>query len=275
MILISADGTHFYIHRQRLLEASDTCWSNLLIFPAGVIYQSSLRVTEDSPTLNVVLHIIYRLPLKDLSPCLSTLVAAAHALKTYGISLKPYVSIGMPLFDELAVKIPSMALEVYAIAAENNLFELAREASKHLLSLQVSSLSRETTLRIGPVYLCMLCDLLMERAYVLKCLVIQPPEQHAPTETCGRHEYHELLLDWAKIAYSLVFSDSSGPLRHDFEGNPMKVNQYIDISPELLHATLQQLNLLHPCPECVQSIDHRVQAVVSRWALTPVRVLDS
>lgn len=274
MILISTDGIHFFVHRKQLLEASDAYWNDLLVSSTGVIYPSHLRVVEDSPTLNVVLHAIYRLSLMGYSPSLTTLAAAAHALKMYGISLKSNISPGMPLFDELVVKIPSMALEVYTVAAENDLFDLACEASKQLLSLRISSLTNEIVLRLGPMYLCMLCNLLTERSYVLRRLVIQPPKQHRPTDTCGFRGYQDLLFEWSKIATTIILSGSPGSLLR-CENGSMKVDQYIGTSPELLYAMLKPLNLPHSCPACIQSIDYRVQDAVSRWSLTPVRVTNS
>lgn len=226
---------------------------------------------EDSPTLNVVLHAIYRLSLTDYSPSLSTLKAAAQALTRYGIPLKSNMCPGMPLFDEMAAKIPTMALEIYTIAAENDLFDLACEASKHLLSLRISSITNEIALRLGPVYLCMLCNLLTERSYVLKRLVVQPPKQHVPTETCGLHAYHDLLFEWAKIASTIILTGSPGSLFRCANG-VMKVDSCIGISPELLHATLKPFNFPHSCPACVQSIDCHIQDIVSRWSLTTVRI---
>lgn len=212
MTLISSDEIQFYVHRKQLLEASDAYWSDLLVTPTGSLYPSSLRVAEDSPTLNVVLHVIYRLSLQAYSPDLLTILAAINALRVYGIPLKSNVSPGMPLYDELVVQVPFMPIEVYAIAAENDLFELACEASRHLLSFKISSLTDEIAFRLGPVYLCMLYNLLIERVYVLRRLVIQPPDQHAPTALCGSEGYRALQLEWSKLASAMILSGGPGLL---------------------------------------------------------------
>lgn len=103
-----------------------------------------------------------------------------------------------------------MPLEVYTIAAENDLFELACEASKHLLSFEVSSVTDDIALRLGPMYLCMLFNLVTERTYVLQHLIIQPPAQHGPTALCGSNEYHDLQLEWSKVTSTLILSGSPG-----------------------------------------------------------------
>ncbi|KAK7681856.1 hypothetical protein QCA50_015203 [Cerrena zonata] len=251
VILISTDEVHYHVHRKQLLEASYAYWNHLLVSSSTINHPSSLRVAEDSLTLNIVLHVIYRLSLKYNSPSLGTLLAGISALKTYGISIKSNVSPGMPLFDELLTNIPSMPLEIYITAAENDLFQIACKASKHLLSFPISSITDEIALRLGPHYLCMLCSLLIERVRVLRRLVIQPPGQHIPTLMCGLREYRDLQTAWLKIASTIILN-----------GGP-------SMTAGMLHAIFGSHNFPTLCPSCIHSVEQHVEDVVTRWSMTP------
>ncbi|KAK7692358.1 hypothetical protein QCA50_003983 [Cerrena zonata] len=250
-ILISTDEVHFYVHRKQIMGASDSLWAGLLISSPESLPSSSLHVTEYAPTLEIILRSIYRLSLEDYSATLETVLAAINAMKMHGISLKSHISPGMPLFNALVDKLPSAPLEVYCVAAENDLFELACEASKYLLHMSMSSVTDVIALRLGHLYLRMLFDLLSERTRILQRLVIQPPPQHPPTALCGSDEYRGLQSAWSKMACTPILS-----------GGP-------DTSVEMLRATFNSDNFLNSCPTCVQFINRHVEDVLSRWSTTP------
>lgn len=216
MILVSTDTVHFYVRQTRLLAASKSFFDNLLPSPPNRPDQALLSLDEDANTLNIVLHIIYNIPFRHYSPSLDVLLKATKALKKYGIPLNLKLAPGTPLFEELVTKVPFAPIEVYAIAAENDIFPLATEASSYLLSFQFSSLSDEMSLRIGPIYLLMLFHLHTERLHVLQSLVTSPPREHRPTLLCGWTDYQCLKTAWSLACASFMFNASPGLVTHYF-----------------------------------------------------------
>lgn len=209
IILISVNDVSFLVHQSQLLRASTSYWNGLLA-PEGQNYPYSIRLDEDANTLDVVLHAIYRLPMDHLSPNITTLLTAIRSLKDYGVPLKPIIFPEAPLFNELVAKASCLPLEVYIVAAENDLFELAREVSTHLVTLQINTLTDENALRLGSSYLRMLYYLHVERTRVLKRLVVQTPKQHSRSIACGEREYRVLQLEWAKVSSKFILSQDPG-----------------------------------------------------------------
>ncbi|KAK7691715.1 hypothetical protein QCA50_005115 [Cerrena zonata] len=243
--LVSNDAVHFLVHRSRLLKASKS------FGPLLAPDLDMLRLPEDANTLNVVVHVIYNIPFIQYTPTLDILLQVVKALKKYEIPLKSFLNPGTPLFDGLINKLPAMPLEVYLVAAENDLFELACEASKQLLSFLLTILTDEDVQRMGSIYLRMIFTLQTERLFVLRRLVANPPTAHAPTTTCGAGEYGRLKSAWSSASVNFVL-----------DGKP-------DVSVVLLYKTLDAAKTDLPCTDCQQCVTQRVQEIVVRWSLTP------
>lgn len=210
IILNSNDHVYFYVHRTRLYAASSNNFYGLLTEDANHPHLTTISLQEDSVVINILLHVIYSLSLRQYSPPLETLLEAIKVLKKYGIPLGPHTIRATPLFDELVIKMPFMPLEVYAIAAEHDLFDLAAEASSFLLSFPLSTLTDEMAGRIGPLYLRRFFSLHVERLRVLQQLLARPPPEHPATLDCGWTDHQRLKTAWSLACSGIVYDARAG-----------------------------------------------------------------
>ncbi|TCD60287.1 hypothetical protein EIP91_010421 [Steccherinum ochraceum] len=217
VVLISSNNVLFYAHTYLLLQSSDNSFNHLLgvegIGNARGVFIGSLWVVgvpTDSALFNVVIHTIYGMPCNHFDPPLEILLQAVKSLKTYGIS--PGVAVGrdMPLYNHIVAKMPRGAIEVFLVAAENDLDALAVTASAHLLSLSLPSITEEMAGRMGPLYLNRLVALQMDRMGYLKQLLAEVPEPHDDTAYCGPAERGQLSRAWALVASGLMWDTRSG-----------------------------------------------------------------
>lgn len=210
VVLVSSDAVHFFVRRSRLLDASNSNFAFLLGPYLDQTTRQSIHVTEDAQTLNIVLHVIYGVSFHLYCPPLETLLQAIGTLDKYGVALNLRILPGTPLFDDIILKMPYQALEVYIVAAEHNLYELARSASSHLLSTSLLSLPKAAVLRLNPDYLTMLYNLHMSRTTVLHRIVAQPPGGHEPLFHCGFSECQAMKSAWSVAASNFVIKANAG-----------------------------------------------------------------
>lgn len=233
MVLISSDGVLFYAHRFLLLEASDNAFNGSLGADApGLrkeLFTGALRnvgVSTSSTVFNVVLHTIYGMSCKQFQPSLEVLLQAVKALKTYGIRLERVLSSNTPLYAHIVAEMPHDPIDVFLVAAENNVDALAIAASAHLHSVVLPEITDEMAYRMGPRYLKRLVTLHLRRVNYLKKLLMDMPKPHEDTPGCGRVEQRKLGRSWALAAASLVWDIRPGQIleteRNDtVEGSPL------------------------------------------------------
>ncbi|CAL1707903.1 unnamed protein product [Somion occarium] len=130
IVLRSSDNVFFYVHTSRLNETSENAFNALLVLRTSDI----LSLPEDAIVLNLVLHCIYNLSFSHYFPSLDNVLIAVNAMKKYGMPLNRYVARGTALFRQIVSQAPLQPIEVYMVAAENDLFDLAVEASSNLLA---------------------------------------------------------------------------------------------------------------------------------------------
>ena len=210
-VLVSNDGVHFDVHCSRFPEFSGNNFGGLLAPPPDRTNARSIQLPEDSQIINLILHIVYGVYFRPSSPSRQTLLATLRALHKYGIRPSFYVVPNSPIFDNLISSYANESLELYAIGAENDIFELARQASEHLLDINLQSLSNEVVMRIGSSYLTMLYTLHAARAQVLQRLLLRPPDGHTPDDNCGPAGIQRMKSDWAMTTSSFVFSLAPSP----------------------------------------------------------------
>ncbi|KAK7689796.1 hypothetical protein QCA50_006435 [Cerrena zonata] len=254
MILVSKDAVHFFVQRSRLLDASNNQFASLInpyFYGPLQIPRETLQLTEDALTLNVVLHIIYHISFRLYSPPLEVLLQAVKTLGKYGIALDLYLCPGTFLFDDIVLQMPRQPLEVYIVAAEYDLFELARAASGCLLSISPLSISKPTLLRLNSEYMSMLYNMHISRANVLQRIVSRQPDEHEPTSRCGLREYQMMKVAWSATTSHFVLG-----------ARP-------DVSAALIRNTLESFKYSLPCTQCQQCVQRRINEVLLKWTITP------
>lgn len=213
LVLLSSDSVFFYVHNHVLLAASDNNFNSLL--PPSQKEKSGpmghvVLVPESSTVLNVVLHAVYDSSCSHYSPSFESLAAALNSMTTYGISLRTHVAATTPLYTLLLSLAPIYPLELYALAATYDLYDLAVPTSAYLLSFSLASLTDEMAERIGPKYLKRLFFLHFGRADALKRLLLPPPHPHPPTTACDYSEQKKLTRAWALASAYLAWDARPG-----------------------------------------------------------------
>ncbi|KAJ6614300.1 hypothetical protein B0H10DRAFT_164568 [Mycena sp. CBHHK59/15] len=248
--LLSKDSVFFYVHADLLLDASENRFRAMLpVQPADGDDQPVLNVPESSPVLNIILHAIYDMSSAHYSPSFDTLVKAVDAMPIYGINPKLRITPSTPLFTLLLSHAPLFPLELYALAAHYDIYDLAVPTSSHLLAFPLSRLSDQVVERMGPVYLKRLFFLHFGRAEALKRVLLPPPHPHAPTSSCDFQSQKGLTRAWALASAYLAW-----------DVRP-------DLSTSTLESALRPLSEHLPCGLCKNALDTRVKNLIVQWSI--------
>lgn len=278
LILVSSDSVYFYVHSPILLSTSQNGFNSLL--PVGFVREDPSRpepilaVPERSSVLNVILHIIYHMSCTQYSPSFDILVEAVRTLKTYGISAKNVITPSTPLHGILLTHAADRALELFALASQNDLYDLAVSSSSFLLSISLSAITDQMAEQIGPIYLKRLFFMHLGRAEVLRNILLPPPYPHPPTSTCDTTQQKNLTRAWALASASLVWDARAGA--HAFgDGIFMHVRPIlmliVDVSINAMKAVLSPLGDFLPCELCRTALNERIKTLISRWLAIKVR----
>jgi len=171
-----------------------------------------LTVPEHSSVFNIVLHAIYDTPCTQHHPSFDTLVEVISALITYGITPKNAITPSTPLHDILLTHAASRPLELFALASQHDLEDLAIATSPYLLSFSLSTISDEMAKQMGPIYLKRLFFMHLGRAEVLRSILLPPPYPHNPTAACGYGQQKNLTRAWTLAAAYLAWDARAGAL---------------------------------------------------------------
>ena len=160
--------------------------------------------------LNLVLHCVYDLPCtrfsssaEDVSTCVATIIK-------YGLPLSTYASQGSSLYNLVLSRAPTAGIQMYSLAAQHKLEQLAVAVSPFLLSFDPATLTDDLVGRMGAVYLRKLVFLLLGRSAALKRLLSPPLSYHTPDDTCGTQEHEALMNAWSLAVASLSWNPRPG-----------------------------------------------------------------
>ncbi|TCD64952.1 hypothetical protein EIP91_003410 [Steccherinum ochraceum] len=217
VVLVSSDHVLFYAHKSHLLASSNNTFNGRLSADStGMVMGSPLGslwvvgVSTGSVLFNIVLHAIYGMSCSQFNPPLEALLHAVKSLKTYGVSLAHALGHDTPLYNHIVAESPRRPIEVFLVAAENDLDALAVTSSEYLQSLKLSDITDEMADRMGPRYLRRLTVLHFDRMEYLKQLIMDLPQPHEDTMECGFIEQTKLARAWTLAAASLVWDIRPG-----------------------------------------------------------------
>lgn len=252
VVLLSKDSVYFYVHSDLLLDASDNGFRAMLpVSPSSEDDDEPpiLNVPELSPVLNVILHAIYDMSCAHYSPSFDTLVNAVDSMPIYGIHPNSTITPSTPLFTLLLSHAPLFPLELYALAAHYDIFDLAVPTSSHLLAFPLSRLTDEVVERMGATYLKRLFFLHFGRAEALKRVLGPPPHPHPPTPSCDFHSQKGLSRAWALAVAYLAW-----------DVRP-------DMSTSTLESALRPLAEHLSCDQCKNALNDRVKNLIVQWSI--------
>jgi hypothetical protein len=213
-ILLTVDNVLFLVHASRLLRLSANHFASLLWFPLKGTEDCLpfIIVDENSAILTIVLQIFYEMYNELSSHTLDAFALAFRSLRKYGVHLQEIIAPHMPLMEHLLSYAPVRAIELYALAAENELESLAVIVSSYLLSYSIADLPDELAVSIGARYLKRLYCLQQNRMISLRGLLLSSPELHSPSPACGMMEQRKLSRAWAFAAAQLAWDAGPGML---------------------------------------------------------------
>lgn len=217
VVLLSSDSVFFYVHSHILIAASENGFRGRLPPPPTKDQNSIISIPENSVVLNILLHTVYDISCAPYSPTFPSLVTAVNRLPVYGIPPKIRIAPSTPFFSVLLSHAPLYPLELYALAASYDLYDLAVSTSSHLLSFPLSTLTDQMAERIGPVYLKRLFFLHFGRSDALKRVLLPPPHPHAPTPLCDFTEQKKLTRAWALASAYLAWDARPGKSRKPWQ----------------------------------------------------------
>jgi len=277
LVLLSNDSVFFYVHTNKILKASENGFNHTIPLPTRQDHDQLgpvLAVPESSVVLNILLHAVYNMSCAHYAPSFFALESAVIALKTYGVPLHDRIANSTHLYILLMSHAPHYPLELYALAASNDLYDLAASTSSHLLSLTLASLTDEMARRIGPVYLKRLFFLHFGRADALKRLLISPPHPHAPTQWCDFTEQKKLTRAWALASAYLAWDARPGQSTDHPQIIYVSNTSLQDLSVSTMESALNPLGDHLVCDLCRDALTHRVKNLVHAWSVVKVRTLN-
>jgi hypothetical protein len=170
-----------------------------------------LTLPESSPVVNIMLHVIYDVSCAQYSPSFDMLVEAVSTLITYGVTPQKVITPTTQLYDILLTHAASRPLDLFALASQYDLEDLAIASSVYLLSFPLFTISDEMAVRIGPIYLKRLFFMHLGRAEVLRSILLPPPYPHTPTPACGYRQQTNLTRAWTLASAHLAWDARAGP----------------------------------------------------------------
>lgn len=270
LIIISADRVLFHLHANQVLALSTNGFAHKWPPQSCSVNSNSvpiILVPEPSPLVNLVLHCVYDLPctrfsssVEDVSDCVTTIIK-------YGLPLAVYISQGRALYNLVLSKAPTAGIQMYALAAQHRLEQLAVALSPFLLSYDLATLTDDLVGQMGAVYLRRLVFLHLGRSAALKRLLSPPLNYHTPDDTCGTREHDALMNAWSLAVTPLAWNARPGPCPplHTSSKYGGVLNPPTDLAPTTVKAALGPLVDLISCSRCKEGIQRTIKSVVATW----------
>ncbi|KAH7905817.1 hypothetical protein BJ138DRAFT_1118136 [Hygrophoropsis aurantiaca] len=246
IILLSSDSVFFHVHRAMLQVASKLAFriGNAMSSPEIPV----IVVSEASAVLNIVLHTIYGRTCSGYSPSFEDLSTAVFVLVDNDIVIEEYIASATPLGILILTHAPRRSLEVYILAGRHYLNNLAITASRHLLSCNLSSITDNMAVDMGPIYLRRLFTLHSERLASLRLVLMPPPHPHPETPACEFSEQNKVARAWALASAYLIWDSR------------------VDLTANNIRAVITPMEEHLRCLRCRENLRSRTNTLVLQWA---------
>lgn len=160
-----------------------------------------------------MLHVLYSTSLTDYVPTFETLVMAVTQMPRYGVVPRVHITPASPMHDLLLSFAARHPFELYTLAAQFDLQDLAVSTSAYILSYSLANISDTMAERMGPLYLKRLAGMYLTRLNELKSALRRPPAPHAPSRECSRDEQEGLASAWVSVAGRMIWDARLGAWR--------------------------------------------------------------
>lgn len=220
IIFVTSDFAYFHAHSNIILDASHNSFNHILpIYPQGIEKARDegyfganplFAVPETSMVFNIIIHTIYRVSCAHYHPAFHDLADAVSALHKYGIDLSTIITPMSSLFNLLLSHAPDQAFDIYALASQHELHDLAVSASAYLRAFPLCNLTDEMVGRVSAVYVKKLFFMRFGRVEALKRLLFPPPYSHESALGCRPEEREAVNKGWTMAAITLAWDVDVG-----------------------------------------------------------------
>jgi hypothetical protein len=259
LVLVSTDSVFFYVFTPPLRAASSNNMNGILSTPdhsGGKATDGSVPtvvpVGEPASVLNVILHIALQRSCTHYAPNFHVITAALATSRAYGFNLPQLCGATTPTFNLLLSFAVTCPLELYALAAQHDLRDLAVATSPMLLSIPLYDVSDHLVTQMGPIYLKRLVFLHFGRSEALRRILLPPPSPHDPTDDCDAVDQKRLGRAWTLAAAYLAW-----------DAHP-------DTTAASIDACLTPLGDHITCDHCKEALRERVRNLVVAWSTVKV-----
>jgi hypothetical protein len=219
VIIHSSDNIFFVVHSLKLTTASKNGFASRLPVTASRISPNNparLSLEEPSEVLHILLLTVYAIPHEPYRPTLAVLSDAMQAMEKYGITpLTQYVSLHSPLYDAILVQAKIYPLEAYALAAANDLEDLAVECSRFTLYSTLHTMPVDLAERMGVLYMQRLFALHETREEQMKKMFMVVLTSHEEKPYCSSAQQHDAHLDFRLACGSMIWESRSECIDRD------------------------------------------------------------
>jgi hypothetical protein len=211
-IFSSSDSILFYFNSLVILAVSPVAFEPTLSAPLSHPKHRNriIHFPETSDVLNIILHVLYGISPANYVPSLGTLVTAVTQMPRYGIIPKAHNIPINPVHALLLSFAPRYPIDIYTLAGQFDLRDLAVLTSTYLLSYPLNSISDEMAARMGPIYFKDLVTLFLGRLEALKSILFLPPCPHPPSQECCLDDQKRLTNAWVLVSGYLAWDAKPG-----------------------------------------------------------------
>ncbi|KAG9010040.1 hypothetical protein FRB94_011017 [Tulasnella sp. JGI-2019a] len=276
-IIYTSDGTFFFCHQTILKSRSSNNFAQMVPASAapstgssgsstrnhgqvastqvGQASGSSIRkvpllavtVVERAAVLDVILHIVYAIPLVNRDPNLDDILDAFDCLEKYSLSAPDEAS---DVWLQMVKKAEAHhdVIRAFAVAASCGMDRICVQISPFTLSTPLREVSQKEAMLMGPLYLRRLLRFHMQKQTALKSAIRAPPAVHPPTPTCSEGDQLRVRQRWELVGSDVMIRPT-----------PQSVSQ------AELRSMFENIATGNGCQQCVANILKRVQEVVEAW----------
>ena len=213
VVIRASDGGSFAVHSQKLIATTLNGFGGLYTDRTGHTANqlATFDVKETFEVLRVIVFTIYSLSCNAHKPSLECLRAALLGLNDYGITpLQQHIFRGSPLFTTLLLEADAHPFEIYAIAGQHKLEDLAIDSPAKTTHLSIIACPADYAETMGVCYLQRIYSLHDVRERHVKEMFHIEPKWHPQKSHCPNHKQEVTRVEYMVVCGRLMRHAAGG-----------------------------------------------------------------
>lgn len=207
VVIRASDDGSFAVHSQKIAAATLNGFGGLFTDRTGHMANqlATFRIKETFEVLRVIVYTIYSLSCDEHKPSLECLRIALSGLNEYGITpLQHYIFRGSPLFSTLLLEADTHPFEIYALAGQYKLEDLAIDSSTKTTHLSIIACPADYAETMGVPYLQRIYGLHDARERRVKEMFHIEPKWHPQNPHCPNHKQEVTRVEYMVVCGRLM-----------------------------------------------------------------------